>query len=193
MTAADTVKESMSAVMDGEANEMDLARVLRAAAEEPSSRSDWLRHHQQRAALLGQAQVKIDISQRVQMALKDNAKQHNRRHPMTGFAVAASVTLAVVFGGQQLLNGPSADVFKQLPGGVVPIQGAAPVQASYGAPIAAQPMNTSSRSAPTRNQVLYEQLARERFYRYSTEHAQATAALQPNHLIPYARIPERAK
>ena len=193
MTAADTVKESMSAVMDGEANEVDLARVLRAVDDEPSLRSDWLRHHEQRASLLAQPQLRIDISQRVQAALTDNSRQYNHRHPMMGFAVAASVTLAVVFGGQQLLNTPSADPLTQLPGGIVPMQGAAPVQASYGAPIAAQPMKTSSRPAATRNQAIYEQLARERFYRYSVEHAQATAVLQPNHLIPYARIPERSK
>ena len=193
MTAADTLNESMSAVMDGEANEMDLARVLRAIKDDPSLRSQWMHHHQQRDAMSVQPQLRIDISQRVQMALIDDPKQHNRRHPLMGIAVAASVTLAVVFGGQQLLNGPAVAPLAQLPGGVVQIQGASPVQASYGVPISAQSVKAGKRSAVEPNHALYEQLARERFYRYSAEHAQATAVLQPNHLIPYARVPEHVE
>jgi sigma-E factor negative regulatory protein RseA len=190
MTAADTLNESMSAVMDGEANEMDLARILRAVKDDPSLRLQWMQHHQQRDAMSAQPQLRIDISQRVQMALAEDPQQYSRRHPLMGLAVAASVTLAVVFGGQQLLNSPTVTPLAQLPGGVVQIQGASPVQASYGVPISAEPVKASKRAGVATNQALYEQLARERFYRYSVEHAQATAALQPNHLIPYARVPE---
>jgi len=39
----DAVREAMSAVMDGEANSMDLARVLRAVRNEAEARQYWQR------------------------------------------------------------------------------------------------------------------------------------------------------
>ena len=194
MAVDDVIRESMSAVMDGEASEMDLARVLKAVESSSDARAYWQRLQGAQTLLkTGAMPLSIYISEGV---LANVSSAHGGRRqpgPLTSLAVAASVTLAVVFGGQQLLQTNDANLpIAQVPGGVMTVQGGTPVQARYGAPpqmqaVAPTPtVNVAGRSSTNK---VYEQLARERFERYGFEHAHQTAALQPNSLVPFARVP----
>ncbi|MGB0765961.1 MAG: hypothetical protein ACPGPG_12145, partial [Luminiphilus sp.] len=99
--------------------------------------------------------------------------------------------------GQSLLGPASVpavgnSVVTTVPGGVVPVAGGAPVQARFG-------INNSTGFPEQRPEVgmvsestadIYNQLARERFQRYSGEHARSTARLQPNLFVPFSRAPD---
>ena len=54
MTAEERDREALSAVMDGEAQELELRRTLDAVAADASLRDRWQRHHRVRDALHGQ-------------------------------------------------------------------------------------------------------------------------------------------
>ena len=54
MTAEERDREALSAVMDGEAQELELRRTLDAVAGDASLRDRWQRHHRVRDALHGQ-------------------------------------------------------------------------------------------------------------------------------------------
>lgn len=195
MALADAIRESMSTVIDGEGSELDVARVLKAVEENPEARAHWQRLQQQRHVLqTGRPVPTIDVSGGVRAALETQVSSRRRVGPLGSLAVAASVTFAVVFGGQQLASTDVTAPVNQLPGGVVSISGGVPVQARYGAAPVAQPQTRQADVAvrPAVSKV-YEQLARERFERFGTEHAQSTAGIQPNALVPYARIPQREK
>ena len=190
MALAEAIREAMSAVMDGEASEMDLARVLRAVDEDPEARRYWQRLHQSRAGLKGGLPVDdIDVSQAVRTQL-DSARPR-RLAPLTSLAVAASVTLAVVFGGQLVEQADVASPVNQLPGMVMPVRGAAPVQASFGAtPTAPTRQQAVSGNPNAVAQGIYEQLAKERLRRYGEQHAQETSPYQTSVLLPLARVPD---
>lgn len=201
MTVTDAIRESMSAVMDGEGSELDIARVLREVEANPEARAYW-EHLQQSRSLLrtGQLPPDIDVSAAVRDALANPSPESRRVGPLGSLAVAASVTFAVVFGGQGLLGqaplAPAeAPMVTTVPGGVVPIPGAAAVQARFGINNPQKPV-LQRREATTFGQStaeIYDQLARERFVRYAGEHARATALLQPNTFVPYARASDEPK
>lgn len=188
----DAVKEAMSAVMDGEANSMDLARVLRAVRNEPEARQYWQRLQVTSAALkTGRAPMAIDISEAVLEAI-EQVPPKRRVGPLGSMAVAASVTFALVFGGQLLQSQDSGLPVATVPGVVVPIQGAAPVQASYGVgmPATSSVANGAARVVPNPAvDNLYDRLAREHFLRFGRQHAEQSAGIQPNASIAHARVP----
>ena len=198
MTVADAIKESMSAVIDGEGSDLDIARVLKAVEENPEARVHWQRIQQARGLLrTGQLERNIDVSHAVRESLKSQPRRR-QLGPLGSLAVAASVTFAMVLGGQTLLGqsplGSAANpIATAVPGGVVPIPGAAPVQARFGAP---KPADFSrapiTKAADSGSSAIYDQLARERFERYAQAHARSTANLQPNVVVPFARVPENA-
>ena len=197
MAIADALRESMSAVIDGEGSELDLARVLRAVDEEPGARLYWQRLQEARTALCtGQEPHGIDVSAAVRSSLDSDRTPGRQLGPLGSLAVAASVTFAVVLGGQSLLGQPPAvqdvaAVARTVPGGVVPVQGAAPVQARFGASNFPGAVTATQPEAASAAAAAYEQLTRERFERFASRHAQSTAHLQSNAFVPYARVPDR--
>ena len=100
-------------------------------------------------------------------------------------AIAASVTLAVVMGGQALL--PTADLapaplVSDIGGAVVPVMGAQPIRASFDA----RPVPVSTQQAQgtgaRQTAAAYERLARDRYLRLGAQHARAAAL---NHPAPF--------
>ena len=197
MAIADALRESMSAVIDGEGSELDLARVLRAVDEEPEARLYWQRLQEARTALCtGREPHGFDVSAAVRSSLDSGRTTGRQLGPLGSLAVAASVTFAVVLGGQSLLGQPPtvqdvAAVARTVPGGVVPVQGAAPVQARFGANSFPGAVAAPQPDAASATAAAYEQLTRERFERYAPRHAHSTAHLQSNAFVPYARVPDR--
>ena len=196
MTSTDRDKEALSALMDGEAQQLELRRALDAIGRDPALRSRWQRQHRVSAAIQNQrfADPAVDVSRGVREALE--AKSRVNRNPVWSMAVAASVTLAVVMGGQQLML-PDTQVqplvaVSELSGAVVPVSGAQPVQASLG--VRSLPVeNRQAMSAPSssaKTAAVYERLARDRYIRLNGLHATVAAQSHPAPYISYVRIPE---
>lgn len=110
------VHESFSALMDDEADEFDLRRVLKTLGTSSQESDTWRRYHLARSMMRRErdAIVDIDISGDVMAALADEpvpvqepAVQAGKRHSfsmMGGAAVAAAVSLMVIT-GVQVFNG----------------------------------------------------------------------------------------
>ena len=196
MTSEERGREGLSALMDGESQELELRRTLEAVAGDTSLRERWQRQHRVRDALHGQlaGQADIDISKGVLQALETGKPVS--RNPVWSMAVAASVTLAVVMGGQQLLlpstAGSPVPVVSELGGAVVPVLGAQPVQASLGGEALGGPAQQTV-TVPDSSQnidAVYDRLARDRYRVLNGRHAAAAAYNHPAPYISYVRVPE---
>jgi sigma-E factor negative regulatory protein RseA len=99
----ESLRESLSAVMDNEADELELHRVL-AASDESELRAIWSRYQIARAVIHKELQEpRLDIAAGVMAALAEEKmpEQSGSRSRWSGLgrlAIAASVTLAVLAG-----------------------------------------------------------------------------------------------
>lgn len=197
----DRMRESLSALIDGEANELELERVLSQISDDGELRRSWMRYSAVSAVISGRqvALLDRDISGAVRDALAvESATKSTTREPlgrrllrpMASLAVAASVAATVIIGGQQLAG---AGVFDSgsangsqfgapSPVGMVYSLGGVPVRASYGTePIPV--LQPATRTA-------YRELARQRMERYMQVHAEHAALNSPEGLLPFARVAE---
>jgi sigma-E factor negative regulatory protein RseA len=103
------LKESISALVDGEASALELRRVLKEVPDNKSLRDSW-RHHQMSSAAIHQtfsSQV-IDFSAEIGAAIKLEKTYGTSPlsdyfiKPLGRFAIAASVTAVALVGLQQL-------------------------------------------------------------------------------------------
>jgi len=191
------MRESLSALMDGEADELELERVLRQIGDDAELRQTWVRYHAVHAVSSGQqlSSLSLDISAQVRAAVaaENQVGQAASRwqslwRPAASFAVAASVAATVVLGGQQLSQfsasgdstADSALAAGVSPVGLVNSLGATSVQASYGTQ-SVPSLQPASRTA-------YRELARQRMQQFSQEHAEQAALNTPQGLLPFARV-----
>ena len=69
---SESLQESLSAIMDGEAGELELRRVLQATEQDPAVRGTWERYQIARAAMHKEPwQGKVDLSAGIAAALAD--------------------------------------------------------------------------------------------------------------------------
>lgn len=168
-TASWADHESLSALMDGEANDLDMARALLGVAGSDELRAYWRRQQLIREAMAGQlmSTLDIDVSEVVRTTISSEKRRY--ANPLTSMAVAASVTVAVVLGGQQALLFSETPVNPiTAPGAIVQVPGTGAVQASF-----AESQITQSRAVttpasvtavdPYSNTASYNRLADERF------------------------------
>jgi sigma-E factor negative regulatory protein RseA len=195
---SERMRESLSALLDDEANELEIERVLSRISDDEGLRQTWVRYNAVRASASGHqlAHMSLDISAQLRHAVAAEAvatpglKQRLLR-PIASLAVAASVAAVVVVGGQQLAqiggdnpygNGQAVAASSGSPVGMLNSLGATSVQASYGArPIPV--LQPATRTA-------YQELARQRMQKYMQEHAEHAALNSPQGLIPFARVPQ---
>ena len=172
---SERLRESLSALMDDEANELEVERVLSQIGDNSELRQTWIRYHRVRGALAAQPQssTTIDISASVRAAIDNDTAEAEAPlrerlwRPVASFAVAASVAATVVLGGQQLVQ-LSGDEYQDRstyasnvsPVGLVNAVGATPVRASYGT----RPVPVLQ---PATNEA-YRQLARQRLKHCTT-------------------------
>lgn len=182
---------ALSALMDDEAQALELRRVLGSVASDPALRDRWRRQQLVRDLMHERRAIRpeIDVSAGVQQALSHQPAI--TRNPLWSVAVAASVTIAAVLGGQALIPVEQVvprTLVSELGGNVVPVFGAQPVRASLGAgaiPVSAKKM---SRDEPHHAEVaaLYERWAKERYQLMSEHHA---GVASQSHPVPYmARV-----
>lgn len=147
----EVLDESVSAVMDGEADELELRRVLAAAGEDAALRERWARYQLARDVMHRQAVLpKLDLAAAVSAAIgaEDAAAPVARparswRH-LGRFAVAASVTLAVLAGVRFYNNQDETGMAPQMAEQSVPVQSSQQKLA----PIAAAPTDAQLVSYP---------------------------------------------
>ncbi len=199
---SEKLRESLSAILDDEADELELERVLSRIAEDDELRLTWTRYSTLRSAVqgghMGFPGRDISVSVREAIATEDPASQRDPGpgirqrllRPVASFAVAASVAATVVIGGQQLAQIGAADPYGggsalgtgTSPVGLVNSLGASPVRASFGTE-AIPVLQPATRTA-------YRELARQRMEKYSQEHAEHAALNSPQGLVPFARVPQ---
>ena len=108
---SDKENEALSALMDGELDEMALRRTLNQLDDEPELKQTWSRYHLQRDTIKGDISAfsTLDISGAISAAIDDEANLESTKQPseskpwwkaVAGLSVAASVALAVVIGAR---------------------------------------------------------------------------------------------
>jgi len=184
----EALQESLSAVMDNEADELELRRVLAACGEDAELRATWSRYQLARAVMHREpAMPKLDIAAAVSAALADEAAPAPRsRNPWRNvgrLAVAASVTLAVL-AGVRLYHQDDSVANGLAQQGATPqialpqVQGPA-VLAGYTQDEAPQVITNAQGGQTTWHE--------QRLPGYLRQHAQQSAVSGTDSALPYAR------
>ena len=193
MTTRGRDKEALSALMDGESQELELRRSLDSIEKNDALRAWWSRQQQVSEILQSQrsSQTGVDVSAGVRSTLA--SQPQFQRNPLWSMAIAASVTLAVVMGAQSLL--PTADLkpaplVSDIGGVVVPVIGAQPIRASFdGRPVPVSTQVPQGQGAAARqNAAAYERLAKDRYLRLGAQHARAAALNHPAPFVHSMRV-----
>lgn len=156
----DRIKESLSALVDGEADELEIRRVLNQTENDEALREQWARYQQIGSVLRGEPASTTDLSTGIMQALDGlpmdevpasrdipanaslaeetasaNEAQPRRMGWLTSGAVAASVALAVLLGARltespDVLNGASVPAMAATGVSSITPQSTAPVLAT---------------------------------------------------------------
>lgn len=134
--------ESVSAVMDGEADELELRRVLAAAGEDPALRERWARYQLARSVMHRQTvRPGLDLASAVSAAIAAEESPTPASQPVSSgwrqlgrLAVAASVTLAVLAGVRFYNNQDETSLAPQLAQQPAQLQQSQPVLPPVAAP-----------------------------------------------------------
>jgi sigma-E factor negative regulatory protein RseA len=196
---SDRLRESVSALVDGEADELELRRLL--ASDDEVVRTAWRDFHVVRDSISGVDMrfAQFDISQRVQAALADeiiSAPSLTARwwRPVASFAVAASVATVVAvgarhfnsdIGGEAIAQTPtvspviasSTAAGRVYPAPMQPVVGNVPVSATMTSPL--QPVSLDP-----------DQLAQQRLQQYLLRHSERAALNNGQGVITFARVPQ---
>ncbi|WP_018277673.1 sigma-E factor negative regulatory protein [Teredinibacter turnerae] len=111
--------ESISALVDNQGNELDLARVLKASDSDAHARSQWQRYHQISAAMRGEdtSFAAMDLSAGIRAAIASEqtlvaqpqgTTSRSWLHLLGKTSIAATVAVGFLVGVQQLGQSPNA-------------------------------------------------------------------------------------
>ncbi len=190
----EALQESLSAIMDNEADELELRRVL-SASDDAELRSTWARYQVARAVMHKDLLVpNLDIAAAVSKALADEASPvtapvavvAGRWRGLGRLAVAASVTLAVL-AGVRLYNQDEVMGTQLAQNNVQPtlpmpqVQGAA-LLAGYTE--SSEPVSAQQSKAVRPSQLNWHE---QRLPGYLRQHAQQAAMSTSDGVLPYAR------
>jgi sigma-E factor negative regulatory protein RseA len=192
---SERLRESVSALMDGEAGELELRRLL-TDSDELSVRSSWQSYHRLQVVLKEEPAEFLgwDISERVSSAIEDNSElagMTSRRprwlQPVAGFAVAASVAAAVVMtvGNLNPANSGLGAGQPEMLSRVFPTTGGLAVSAGGNQARltpAATPMVLPGVDAQA------DEDARQRLERYILRHTESAALNNGQGMISFARV-----
>ncbi|NQD96264.1 RNA polymerase subunit sigma [Pseudomonas sp. CrR25] len=184
----EALQESLSAVMDNEADELELRRVL-SASDDVELRATWSRYQIARAVMHKELlEPRLDIAAAVSAALADEAvpvAKNTVRGPwrvVGRLAVAASVTLAVL-AGVRLYNQD------EVAGAQLAQQAAQPALASpqVQGPAMLAGFSTAGEQAPSAAAEAQPGWHEQRLPAYLRQHAQQAAMNGGESALPYAR------
>ena len=186
----EALQESLSAVMDNEADQLELRRVLN-AVDDAETRATWSRYQVARAAMHKELLLpNLDIASAVSAALADEAVPAKAKQgpwrTVSRVAVAASVTLAVL-AGVRLYN--QDDITGAQLAAQQPVQqGVTVPQAQGPAVLAGYSESSDQPTGPMANGVLQNQAGwDQRLPGYLRQHAQDSALKGSETALPYAR------
>ncbi|WP_296250248.1 sigma-E factor negative regulatory protein [Pseudomonas sp. UBA4194] len=188
----EALQESLSAVMDNEADELELRRVL-SALDDAETRATWSRYQLARAVMHKDLlDPRLDLSAAVSAAIADEVVPAKAaRGPWRSLgrlAVAASVTVAVLAGvrlyNQDEITG--SELAQQQP---VQQQSPSAPQVQGPAVLAGYTTESSEAPGPMANGVLKGQDGwnDQRLPGYLRQHAQEAAVKGTESALPYAR------
>lgn len=196
-----SLQESLSALMDNEADELEIRRVLQSSESDPALRSTWDRYQLARAVMHKEPwQPKIDLSAGIAAVIADEPvpllaqpKSPKLWQNLSRLAVAASVTMAVLVGVNMFnQEGALTDpvMVAELPPEVaVPVTTApAAVSGSQGGAVLAgfsQQPHLSAESVA--DQVAPSAWQEQRIGNYLRQHAGHSSRFETPQLLPYAR------
>jgi sigma-E factor negative regulatory protein RseA len=135
------MNESLSALMDGETDELEVRRLLNQLEQDDELRGTWQRYQMIGSLMRGEPAAAVDLSRGIMQALDGEpmdevsrpqvvAASSHRFRWLASTAVAASVTLAVLVGVRMNTADPVALVAEQQTQAPAPVQlASAPVQA----------------------------------------------------------------
>lgn len=185
----DSMKESVSALLDGEASELELRRLLR-DADHDELRDVWSGYQRASQVLTESGREdhwQLDISASVSAAIAEGEPSMVKRifRPAASMAVAASVFAAVLVTGQLLglaESGTEPGVRQSASAsvGLVNAWSGNGVNASY--PV------SRSQAPQADTQARYNRMARERLQQYIIPHTDQAALNTPQGLMPFARV-----
>ncbi len=184
---SDIVRESLSALMDGETNELELRRIL--SADQEVVRREWAELHRAQDLMKGGEQrfAGLDISSRVMAEIANDHEVSGTagwKQVISGLAVAASVAAVVVVGslGGNMFGDSSPTLADNngMSGRVYPAQASAAVG---GVAVSAQAQG--SPAGPLLND---DAEARKRFEAYLRKHTDRAAFNNGQGMVSYARV-----
>ena len=197
--AQSRLRESISALVDGEADELELRRVL-ASTDAQDLRETWRDYHLQRDMLAGVDMqfAHIDISQRVQAALADTslpAVTAGSRwwQPLASVAVAASVATVVVV-GMRGLNSLSGDTAGPQPQFAVSAAGVFPAFSEpLSLPVSSVAVGAAMGMSPGGARTVAldpDQFAQGRLQQYLLRHTERAALNNGQGVISFSKVSE---
>jgi sigma-E factor negative regulatory protein RseA len=186
---SDTVRESLSALMDGEASELELRRILN--ADQQAIRSEWADLHRGQQLLKNESSPFLgwDISSQVMAEIANDEQMSGSesgwKQAVSGLAIAASVAAVIVIGslGSNMFGGSSQMVADNngVSGRVYPAQASS--AAVGGVAVSAQAQ--ASPAGPLLNNDLE---SRKRFEAYLRKHTDRAAFNNGQGMVSYARV-----
>lgn len=195
-----SLQESLSALMDNEADELEIRRVLQASENDPAMRSTWDRYQLARAVMHNEPwQPKVDLSAGIAALIADEPapvmaepKAPRMWQNLSRLAVAASVTLAVLVGVNVFnQDGSAADpaMLADLPAATVAPVAVAPaaLQPTQGGAVLAgfsQPQLNAEAGGEQKAPSAWQE---QRIGNYLRQHAEHSSRFDTPQLLPYAR------
>ncbi|WP_158773077.1 sigma-E factor negative regulatory protein [Cobetia sp. L2A1] len=128
LKTTESVKESLSALMDAEGDELDLRRVLKGLDESPEAADTWRRYHLARSAMHREREsvftmdIAAAVSAEVEMVSREvpAVEPVAERRSLFSFAGSAAIAAGVavmVITGVQVFNGSESGVPTSVTGG----------------------------------------------------------------------------
>ncbi len=205
------IRESLSALCDGECDELELRRVLNHVENDAEFREQWANFHLIGAAMRGESVDTVDLSKGIMQAIDGepmdevpgaeqasastnavtpDVEASDATEPkasvlpgwMVSGAVAASVTMAVLLGAR-VLSVPDVTV------GAADMT-LAKAEAVQSAPAAVTQSSVSVASVAADTQMSATELAeaQERLKQYVLEHEDQAFGMETHQAVPYARV-----
>lgn len=196
-----SLQESLSALMDNEADELEIRRVLQSSESDSTLRSTWERYQLARAIMHKEPwQSRIDLSAGIAAMIADEPapvmaepKSPRAWQNLSRLAVAASVTVAVLVGVNMFNQDgapPDAAMVAELPPVVDAPVVAAPAAASGsqgGAVLAGFSQQPQPNAEPVTGQQAPSLWQEQRIGSYLRQHAEHSSRFETPQLLPYAR------
>lgn len=213
--ADQSILEPLSALMDNEASELELHRILKQSEGDPALRQTWKRYQAAAGALRNETPAfdYSDFSSRISAALEDEPahqssdrdvggeRKHGFLHSLGRFAIAASVAGAVVLGVQT--TDFTGDAPQLADNQLDAVQPSLSLPAGYKAPeisartVSVDPTIQTNRQRETRNILLVPYKANapvvdkrihQQLNQYITEHSEHAALNSGRGMMPFARV-----